>query len=185
MSLVILDRDGVINRDADDYIRSTADWQPISGSIEAISALSRGGYRVAVATNQSGLGRGYFGREELEAIHDLLRRQVEDLGGEIAGIFYCPHLPGDGCQCRKPRTGLLSAIERELGECARGAWFIGDSLRDLQAAQAFGCRAILVETGKGRETRKILKSNPPGLDSPATIPVYENLLAASRALLTS
>ncbi len=185
MPLVILDRDGVINQDSDDYVRSIADWQPIPGSLEAICALSRGGYRVAIASNQSGLSRGYFGLDELEAIHALLCQQVEELGGEIAGIFYCPHLPEDDCLCRKPRTGLLVALERELGESARGAWFIGDSLKDLQAAQAFGCEAILVETGKGKATRKALMSNPPGLDNIDAIPVYNNLLAAARALLGS
>lgn len=183
MALVILDRDGVINQDSDDYVRGPADWQPIPGSIEAICALSRGGYQVVIATNQSGLGRGYFGLDELEAIHQLLRQQVEDSGGEIAGIFYCPHLPEDNCQCRKPRTGLLAAVEAELGESTRDAWFIGDSLRDLQAACAFGCRAVLVETGNGPDTRKALASNPPGLDSADTIPVYRDLLEASQALL--
>ncbi len=126
MPLLILDRDGVINEDSDDYIRCLEDWRPIPGSIDAIARASQAGYRVAIATNQSGLGRGYFGLDELETIHQRLCALVEAAGGSIAGIFYCPHLPDAGCDCRKPRTGLLRAIERELGDSAVGAWFVGD-----------------------------------------------------------
>jgi len=183
--LVILDRDGVINQDSDQYIRRSADWQPIPGSIEAIAALSQAGYRVAVATNQSGLSRGYFSLDDLEAIHAKLCQQVESLGGEVAGIFYCPHLPEEGCSCRKPDTGLLSAIELELGEHASGAWFIGDSLKDLQAAQSFGCTPILVETGNGASTLNTLRSGTPGIDNPLAIAVYADLAAAATALLDS
>ena len=110
MPLIVLDRDGVINQDSAGYIRGLQDWVPIPGSIEAMAALSRAGYSLAIATNQSGLGRGYLGLDELEAIHTELRRQVEALGGQVAGIFYCPHLPDDNCDCRKPGTGLLQAI---------------------------------------------------------------------------
>jgi D-glycero-D-manno-heptose 1,7-bisphosphate phosphatase len=185
MSLVILDRDGVINQDSDQYIRSSADWQPIPGSIEAIVALSRAGYRVAVATNQSGLSRGYFSLDDLEAIHATLCQQVENQGGEVAGVFYCPHLPEEACSCRKPATGLLSAIESELGEAAAGAWFIGDSLKDLQAAQAFGCIPVLVKTGNGAGTLNTLHSAEPGLSNPHSIAVYTDLAAAAGALLAS
>jgi len=185
MSLVILDRDGVINQDSDQYIRSSADWQPIPGSIEAIVALSRAGYRVAVATNQSGLSRGYFSLDDLEAIHATLCQQVENQGGEVAGVFYCPHLPEEACSCRKPATGLLSAIESELGEAAAGAWFIGDSLKDLQAAQAFGCIPVLVKTGNGTNTLNTLQSAEPGVSNPHSIAVYADLAAAAGALLAS
>lgn len=185
MSLVILDRDGVINRDSDDYIRTVQEWVPIPGSIEAIANLSRAGYTIAIATNQSGLARGYFTLDVLTAIHKSLCKLVEGHGGRIAGIFYCPHLPDAGCACRKPATGLLEAIEKALGVSARNAFFIGDSLKDLQAARAYGCQPVLVETGKGRQTLATLHSPNPGLEWPLTIPVYSDLAAASRALLTA
>jgi len=183
MPLIILDRDGVINEDSEDYVRSLADWRPIPGSIEAMAALSRAGNMLAIATNQSGLGRGYFGLDELEAIHGELRRQVEALGGQLAGIFYCPHLPDEGCSCRKPGTGLLQAMAVELGVSPRGALFIGDSLKDLQAARAYGCRPVLVRSGKGAATEKLLHSSNPGLDNPEQVPVYDNLAAAAIAIL--
>lgn len=183
MALIILDRDGVINEDSEDYIRGLADWHPIAGSIEAVAALSRAGYRLAIASNQSGLGRGYFGLDELEAIHAELRRQVEALGGRIDGIFYCPHTPADNCGCRKPATGLLTAIEHELVVSARKAPFIGDSLKDLQAALAFGCIPILVRTGKGRAAEQALLSANCGIQNPGDIAVYDDLAAATLALL--
>ena len=109
MGVLVLDRDGVINEDSEHFIRSLRDWHPIPGSLDAIARLSRAGFDITVATNQSGLGRGYFGVDQLEAIHDKLRLEVESRGGSIRGIFSCPHLPGDGCRCRKPATGMLSA----------------------------------------------------------------------------
>jgi D-glycero-D-manno-heptose 1,7-bisphosphate phosphatase len=183
MPLLILDRDGVINEDSDDYIRGLTDWQPIPGSIDAIARASRAGYSVAIATNQSGLGRGYFGLDELEAIHQRLCALVEAEGGHIAGIFYCPHLPDAGCDCRKPRTGLLRAIENELGERAAGAWFIGDSLKDLQAARACGCQPALVTTGKGAVTAAQLLEPDVDLEQPGEVPVFADLARAIDALL--
>lgn len=183
MPLIVLDRDGVINEESDAYIRSLDQWQPIPGSIEAIAALSRAGYTVAVATNQSGLGRGFFGLDELEAIHTALCRRVEELGGTIAGIFYCPHLPDEGCRCRKPGTGLLDAMAAELGLSPRGAFFIGDSLKDLQAARTYGCRPVLVKTGKGAATLAALLSGDAQLINAASIPVYDDLAAAAREIL--
>jgi len=183
MALLILDRDGVINQDCDNYIRCVADWVPIPGSIEAIADLSRAGYQIAVATNQSGLSRGYFTLDDLEQIHALLRRQVQECGGKIDGIFYCPHLPDEGCDCRKPATGLLRAIERELQQSAQGAFFIGDSLKDLQAASAFGCKPLLVKTGKGASTLACLESGATALDCPLEVPVYRDLADAARAIL--
>lgn len=183
MPVLVLDRDGVINEDSVDHIRSLADWHPIPGSIEAIAALSRAGYHIAIATNQSGVGRGYFGLEALEQIHQNLCRLVEEQGGHIEGIFYCPHLPGAGCRCRKPATGLLEAIEVELEQPLAGSYFIGDSLRDLQAARAFGCRPILVTTGKGRHTLTQLQSGTAALEDAADIPVYDSLAAAAEAIL--
>ncbi|MCB1695950.1 MAG: D-glycero-beta-D-manno-heptose 1,7-bisphosphate 7-phosphatase [Pseudomonadales bacterium] len=183
MPLIVLDRDGVINEDSADYIRSLADWRPVPGSIAAIAALSRAGYTVAIATNQSGLGRGYFSLDDLAAIHARLCQLVAEQGGRIAGIFYCPHLPGEGCLCRKPATGLLAAMEAELGLSARGAIFIGDSLGDLQAARAYGCRPVLVRTGKGEATLRALQSGEATLADWAAIPVHDNLAAASREIL--
>jgi D-glycero-D-manno-heptose 1,7-bisphosphate phosphatase len=185
MPLLILDRDGVINQDSDDYIRCVDDWVPIPGSIKAIADLSRAGYHIAVATNQSGLSRGYFTLDDLEEIHALLCRQVEEYGGTIAGIFYCPHLPEEGCSCRKPATGLLRAIEQEIQLSAQGAFFIGDSMKDLQAASAYGCKPVLVETGKGVGTLASLQSGEATLHYPHEVPVYRDLAEATKAILNA
>jgi D-glycero-D-manno-heptose 1,7-bisphosphate phosphatase len=181
--LLFLDRDGVINEDSEDYIRSLDDWIPVPGSIEAIAELSQAGYTVAIVTNQSGLGRGYFELEDLEAIHHRLCQLVEERNGSIAGIFYCPHLPDAGCSCRKPGTGLLEAATKELHMDAHGAYMVGDSLKDLQAAQRFDCRPILVKTGKGLSTLERINSDNPGVTEPNNIPVYANLAAATEAIL--
>ncbi|MDA0678784.1 MAG: D-glycero-beta-D-manno-heptose 1,7-bisphosphate 7-phosphatase [Proteobacteria bacterium] len=147
--LVILDRDGVINHDSDDFIKSPAEWLPIDGSIEAISRLSAAGFDVAVATNQSGVGRKYIDRPTLEAIHDKMRRAVRDAGGDITRIVYCPHLPDAGCDCRKPKSGLYLQIGTYLGVPLEGVPMIGDSVRDIAAARSAGGRPILVLTGNG------------------------------------
>jgi D-glycero-D-manno-heptose 1,7-bisphosphate phosphatase len=185
MPLLLLDRDGVINHDSDDYIRSIEDWHPIEGSIDAIAALSKAGYRIAIATNQSGLGRGYFTLDALEEIHAQLCQLVEQQGGSIAGIFYCPHLPDAGCRCRKPATGLLETIESELGESVADAWFVGDSLKDLQAARAMNCRPALVLTGKGKKTRDQLQSPSVDLTGSDDVPVFTNLAAAAAHILAA
>lgn len=151
--LIILDRDGVINQDSDAYIKSLAEWQPLPGSIEAIARLSRAGYTVVVATNQSGLARGYFTQATLDAIHGRLRALVEQAGGELGGIYYCPHGPDDHCDCRKPKPGLLDQIVTDYGNVS-GAPMIGDSLRDLEAGVARDCHPVLVLTGKGERTRE-------------------------------
>ncbi len=160
MKLIILDRDGVINQDSDDYIKSADEWQAIPGSIEAIVRLCRAGYSVAVATNQSGLGRGLFDLDDLEAIHDKMRDLVECAGGHIAGIYYCPHLPTASCSCRKPAPGLLDAIAQDFSTSLTGVVFIGDSLKDLQAGVERQCRPILVRTGKGKDQEKKLANEP-------------------------
>lgn len=183
MPLLILDRDGVINHDSDDYIRRVEEWHPIAGSIEAIARLSQAGFRIAIATNQSGLSRGYFTLDDLEQIHARLCSLVEEQGGSIAGIFYCPHLPDEGCNCRKPATGLLQAIEAELGESVAGAWFVGDSLKDLQAARAMRCRPVLVLSGKGEKTRAQLQSPGVQLADPDDVPVFADLAAAASHIL--
>lgn len=152
MKLIILDRDGVINEDSDDYIKSLDEWIPIPGSIEAIAALSRAGYTVTVATNQSGIARKYFDEYELAGMHQKMCSLVEDAGGEISGVFFCPHGPEDDCECRKPRTGLLEQIECEFGTSVENAPFVGDSAKDILAAKLAGCRPVLVLTGKGQST---------------------------------
>lgn len=158
--LVILDRDGVINEDSDEYVKSLAEWIPIPGSIEAIARLSKAGITVVVATNQSGVGRGLFDLDDLEAMHDKLNELVLEQGGELSGIFYCPHTPEDACHCRKPAPGLLDAIAAEFQLNLEGVPLIGDSLRDLQAGLPHRCKPILVRTGKGAMTESKLASQP-------------------------
>lgn len=177
MKLVILDRDGVINEDSDSFIKSVEEWQPIEGSIEAIAKLSRLGFTVVVATNQSGLARGLFDLDDLEAIHFKLTDMVETRGGNVAAIFYCPHGPNDNCSCRKPKTGLIDAIEVEFDVCAEGAPFVGDSLRDLETALAKKCDPVLVTTGKGQKTlEKLIENNVDGLEE---VPVFADLSQAA------
>lgn len=176
--MVVLDRDGVVNRDSDEFIKSPAEWEPLPGSIEAIADLSQAGFLVTLATNQSGLARGLFDLAALDSIHEKFRELVKSHGGAVGGIFYCPHGPEDGCSCRKPATGLLRQIEARFACSLRDCWFIGDSLRDLQAARTHGCRPVLVRTGNGTKTEKLLKIND--LES---IYVFENLRHAADALL--
>ncbi|GHE21256.1 D-glycero-beta-D-manno-heptose 1,7-bisphosphate 7-phosphatase [Halomonas urumqiensis] len=151
--LVILDRDGVINQDSDSYVKSLDEWLPYPSAIEAIARLCRAGWSVAVATNQSGIARGYFDIDTLDAMHRVLMRLVNQAGGQIDHIAYCPHGPDDGCKCRKPLPGLLEEIRDTLGlETLKGSWMVGDSLRDLQAGEPMGCHGALVKTGKGEKT---------------------------------
>lgn len=173
MPLILLDRDGVINEDSDNYIRSADEWQPIPGSIDAIARLSRAGFSVAVCTNQSGLGRGYFQLADLNAMHEKMRALVEQAGGAIAGIYYCPHLPDEHCLCRKPLPGLIDQAAADLNLEASGAVFVGDSLKDLQAAIARDCQPVLVKTGKGQATLKKLSEH----SSLSEVPVFANLAA--------
>lgn len=152
MKLIILDRDGVINHDSDDYIKTLDEWVPIKGSIDAIACLSQAGWTIAVATNQSGLARGYYELATLEAMHQTLRDLVEKAGGVIGLIAYCPHGPDDNCPCRKPRIGLLEQIANYYHASLAGVWFVGDSLTDIKAAETAGCQPVLVKTGKGLRT---------------------------------
>lgn len=149
---VVLDRDGVINCERNGCVRSVAEWEALPGSLEAIAALTHAGFKVVVATNQSGIAKGLLTVPDLEQIHQKLCDEVERTGGCIHGIFYCPHDSHSGCDCRKPRTGLLDAIEAHLGADLVGAPMVGDSLKDIQAAKAKGCQPILVRTGKGTQT---------------------------------
>lgn len=152
MKLVILDRDGVINQDRDDFVKSAAEWVPIEDSLEAIALLNHAGWRVVIASNQSGIGRGLFGMAELNAMHEKLHRLLTGVGGRIDGIFFCPHPADSQCECRKPKPGLYRDIAQRFDIRLEGTPVIGDSLRDLQAAEAVGASPILVLTGKGEKT---------------------------------
>jgi D-glycero-D-manno-heptose 1,7-bisphosphate phosphatase len=154
VKLVILDRDGTINQDSDQYIKSPAEWKPIPGSLEAIARLTQGGWRCVVATNQSGIERGLFDMQALNAIHAEMHRAVNQAGGRIDGIFFCPHAADSDCECRKPRPGLLREIGSRMEVSLKGVPMIGDALRDLQAAAAVGAKPCLVLTGKGRKTQE-------------------------------
>lgn len=158
-SLIILDRDGVINQDSDEYVKSVDEWIPIPGSASAIARLCQAGFQVAVATNQSGLARGYFSQADLDAMHQKMTQLVEAEGGSFAHIAWCPHGPDDQCDCRKPLPGLIHQIEQALDVSAKGAWMVGDSLRDLQAGAAAGCQVALVKTGKGEKTQPKLEAD--------------------------
>ena len=153
MKLAILDRDGVINHDSDQYIKSPAEWRPIPGSIEAIARLHQGGWRIAVATNQSGIGRGLFDMATLNAINDKMMEMVFRQGGRIDALFFCPHTAAESCGCRKPRTGMFEEIAARFHTDLKGVPVVGDSLKDLQAADAVGAQPILVLTGKGTRTQ--------------------------------
>lgn len=152
MKLIVLDRDGVINYDSDDYIKSVDEWIPLPGSLEAIARLNRAGYTVTVATNQSGIARGYYDLDALQAMHAKLRTGLAELGGELGMIAYCPHGPDDGCDCRKPLPGMLNQIATHYGVSMESVPVVGDSLRDLEAAMAVGAHPVLVRTGKGERT---------------------------------
>lgn len=177
MKFVILDRDGVINQDSDHYIKSPQEWVPIEGSLNAIARLCRAGYRVFLATNQSGIGRGLFDIETLHAIHQKMLTELQHLGGTIDAILFCPHEPDDHCDCRKPAPGLYREIGRRSGHSLTDIPVIGDSLRDLQAAEAVGARPILVRTGKGERT---IASHGPEI---AHIPICDDLASAVDMLL--
>ncbi|MBI2382428.1 MAG: D-glycero-beta-D-manno-heptose 1,7-bisphosphate 7-phosphatase [Gammaproteobacteria bacterium] len=176
MKLLILDRDGVINLDSDHYIKSVAEWIPLESSLDAIARLTQAGWTVAVATNQSGIGRGYYGWDELQAMHERLDELLAQRGSRIAHIEICPHAPDEGCECRKPAPGMLNAILRRYGVPAHEVFFVGDKNEDVECALAAGCKPVLVRTGKGE--RSLLKG---GL--PADLPVFADLAAFTAWLL--
>ena len=153
MKLVILDRDGTINHDSDHYIKSLDEWRPIKGSLEAIARLTQAGYRVVVATNQSGIARGLFTTRTLFEIHDALQRAAAQAGGRIDAFFFCPHADAAGCECRKPKPGMLLEVARRFNVSLGDTHMVGDSLKDVQAAVAAGARPVLVLTGKGAKTQ--------------------------------
>ena len=176
--LVILDRDGVINRDSDAFVKSADEWIPLPGSIEAIATLSGAGYTIAVATNQSGLARGLYDENAIAAMHDKLRELVTEAGGRVNHIVVCPHGPDDNCDCRKPKPGMYLQIAEHFGISLQGVPVIGDSLRDLEAATAAGALPMLVRTGNGTTTEGLLTGEL------ASAPVFDDLAAAALHILS-
>jgi D-glycero-D-manno-heptose 1,7-bisphosphate phosphatase len=176
MKLVILDRDGVINRDSATFIKNPNEWIPIPGSLEAIALLNQHGYRVAVATNQSGIARGYFDMATLNAIHDKMHKALAQVGGRIDAVFYCPHAADDHCECRKPKTGMIEEIGRRFNIELNKVPGVGDALRDLQAFDKAGCQPYLVRTGKGEETYNLA-------DVPMNTIVVADLAAAVQDII--
>ena len=178
LKLIILDRDGVINADRDDYVKSAEEWQPLSGSLEALALLTQAGYRIAIATNQSGIARGFYTLQDLHAMHQKMADLLTPLVGRIDSIFFCPHVDADQCKCRKPLPGMyLEIANRYLGSCEgpseqllKGVPVVGDSLRDLLPASTLGAQLNLVLTGKGKHTLENGRL-------PLQTAIYENLLA--------
>ena len=182
MKLLILDRDGVVNEDRDDYVKSADEWVAVPGSIEAVARLHRAGWRVVLASNQSGLGRGLFDMDGLNAIHAKMQKSVTAAGGRIDAIFFCPHSPQDACDCRKPRPGLFRDIAARFGlDDLRGVPAVGDSLRDLQAAQPLGCALHLVRSGKGARLLAAATPLPDGTRVHADLAAFADWLLAQPA----
>ena len=175
--LIILDRDGVINHDSEAFIKNEDEWRPIPGSLEAIAALTKAGFTLAIASNQSGIARGLFDQAALDAMHAKMLGLVHEAGGHISRIVFCPHGPNEGCDCRKPRPGLLEQLAKHFDTSLAGVPVVGDALRDLEAAAAAGARPVLVRSGKGRKTEAALPERFAG------VAVYDDLAAAARALI--
>lgn len=172
IKIIILDRDGVINFDSPDFIKSPDEWHAIPGSLAAIAKLNNAGFKVVIASNQSGIARGYFAFETLDKIHQKMQNELAKVSGHLDGIFICPHGPNDNCSCRKPKPGLLEQIQKFFNCSKEEMLFIGDSPRDLEAAKAFGCDAILVKTGSGKN-----------VDNAFDVPVFEDLAIAVTKIL--
>lgn len=177
--LVILDRDGVINHESDAFVKSPSEWQAIDGSIEAIADLSNAGFTVAVATNQSGVGRKLIDMPALEAIHKKMRQAVTDAGGDLGRIVFCPHHPDDNCDCRKPNPGLFNKLARQYGVPLNGVPMVGDSERDIVAARAVSGRPILVLTGNGERTAATLTAKD------EIVETYSDLQAVAQQLIAN
>ena len=180
MKLVVLDRDGTINEDSDEYIKSEAEWKPLPGALEAIAKLNHAGWHVVVASNQSGLGRGLFDVAALNAMHAKMHKLLAAAGGRVEAIFYCPHAPDQTCNCRKPLPGLFEQIGERYGISLKGVPAVGDSARDIMSGAAVGCEPHLVLTGKGAA----LRGQPLPANFPAGTRVHENLLAFADYLVT-
>ena len=176
MKLIILDRDGVINYDSDQFIKSPNEWKPLPGSLEAIARLVQADYRVVVATNQSGVGRGLFDMTTLNAIHDKMHKAAAQAGGRIDAVFFCPHAAQSDCACRKPKSGMLEEIAARYNADMKGVPAVGDALRDLNCAAKVGAQPILVLTGKGSKTQA-------AGELPQGTLIYSDLAAAVAALV--
>jgi D-glycero-D-manno-heptose 1,7-bisphosphate phosphatase len=172
MSFIILDRDGVINFDSDFYIKSPAEWEPIPGSLAAIAQLNRAGFQVIVASNQSGIARGLYDVDMLHKIHEKFFHLLNDVGGKVTEIFFCPHHPDEGCLCRKPNPGMLQKIAEKYSLHLADIYFIGDSIADMRAAEQAGCKPILVLTGNGKKT----------IEKFPEVPHFENLADAVQVI---
>jgi D-glycero-D-manno-heptose 1,7-bisphosphate phosphatase len=181
MKLVILDRDGVINQDSANFIKNPNEWIALPGSLEAIALLNQSGYRVAVATNQSGIGRGLYDMAMLNSIHDKMHRALAQVGGRIDALFYCPHTADDHCSCRKPKTGMIEDIGRRFSVNLNEVFGVGDALRDLQAFADAGCKPILVRSGKGEET--LLDSQLPDKKLPKNTLIFADLAEAVQHII--
>ena len=178
--LVILDRDGTINQDSDDYVKSADEWIALPDALEAIARLNHAGWHVVVASNQSGLGRGLFDVAALNAMHTKMHKLLAAAGGRIDAVFYCPHSPEEACNCRKPLPGLFEQIGERYGMDLTSVHAVGDTLRDLQAASAAGCATHLVLTGKGER----LKDKPLPAEFPAGTQVHADLAAFADWLIS-
>ncbi|MDD4914238.1 MAG: D-glycero-beta-D-manno-heptose 1,7-bisphosphate 7-phosphatase [Methylococcales bacterium] len=176
-SYVILDRDGVINIDSAGFIKSPAEWLPIDGSLEAIALLNEHGFKIAVITNQSGIERGLYDLAALAAIHDKMRQLVSAAGGGIEAIYFCPHGPDSHCNCRKPKPGMFLTFASDRGADLKNTYSVGDSIRDIQASMAAGCRPLLVKTGNGLQT---IQNNPQ-----LNVPIFENLYDAATHIIST
>ena len=173
--LIVLDRDGVINYDSEHFIKSPEEWRPVPGSVEAVARLNHAGYRVVVATNQSGIGRGLFDMGMLNTIHEKMHKALAHAGARVDAIFFCPHTADSKCECRKPKAGMLLEIASRFNVSLDGVYMVGDALRDLEAAAAAGAKPVLVLTGKGKKTQKEGKL-------PAGTQVFEDLAAFAEHL---
>ena len=178
--LVILDRDGTINVEREDYVKSVDEWQPLPGALEAVARLNHAGWHVAVLSNQSGLGRGLFDTAALNAMHAKMNRLLATVGGRVDAVFFCPHTPEDGCVCRKPRSGLFEQVGERFGIELKGVAAVGDSLRDLQAAESAGCEPHLVLTGNGVQLQRAGRS----AEWPAATMVHQDLSAFAEHLIS-
>lgn len=179
IKLVIVDRDGTINQDSADFIKSADEWQALPGALEAIARLNHAGWHVVLATNQSGLGRGLFEVSDLNDIHAKMHKQLTALGGRIDAVFYCPHTADEGCRCRKPASALFEQIAERYGMGLKGVPAVGDALRDLQAGEALGCEPHLVLTGKAAVYRGVSLPD----DFPPDTQVHADLAAFAEFLL--
>ena len=176
MKIIVIDRDGVVNEDSEYYIKDPDEWNAIPGSLEAIAKLNRAGYSVVIATNQAGIERKLFNMTTLNEIHTKMYKALREVGGQIKAIFYCPCLEGPACACRKPKPGMLIDIAKRFNADPASIAFIGDSLRDLQAAVSAGYQPVLVLTGNGQRTKKLP-------EIPANTITYNDLAHAAKHII--